>query len=148
MIRVFIILLLIVALAIMYYIYETKIIDYKRDLTRQTKQFYNLKEQYNTLINENKIISKNLKIKSVPLSSTNGITNENIALRLAPLENSNILNIISTKSEVLIYDEVMVDTTSWFYVSIPSLGNINSKGWINKRDFSLIISSSKEIIRS
>lgn len=148
MIRLVIILLLIGALAAMYYMYETKIIGYKRDLTRKAKQYNNLKTQYNNLINENKSINKNLKITSVPLSSTNGITNENVPLRLAPLENSNIINIVSNKSEVFIYDEVRVENTSWYYINIPSLGNINSKGWISRRDFSLIISSSQKITHS
>ncbi len=130
--------------------------DYKLSIARKqqmiaSNQYTTLREDYKKLANnisKTKLNSTNLSIKfSTPISKT-GITKPNVSLYLAPLNNSPVIKNINIRMEANILDSALLNSETWFYVALPIDTDINCRGWINKDDFSVLYSNSKNISKS
>lgn len=86
-----------------------------------------------------------IKIKfSIP-NNPMGIIKENSNILIAPIENSALLHKNKIKMEVRILDKAQIKNQSWYYISLPVDDDINSRGWIQQKDFSLFYDNSKNI---
>lgn len=128
--------------------------DYKLSIARKqqmiaSNQYTALRENYKKIIKTKSEpnISRNtsISIKFITPVSKAGITNSNISVYIAPLYDSPILKNINIRMEANILDSAIIDNQTWFYVTLPIDTNINSRGWINKNDFSTIYSNSKSV---
>lgn len=129
--------------------------DYKLSIARKqqmiaSNQYKILREKYKNFtknnINTNSRSKLNIKF-STPASKA-GITKPNISLYIAPLYDAQAIKYINIRMETIILDSAEVNGETWFYVALPIDSNINSRGWINKNNFSTIYSNSKNINRS
>lgn len=133
--------------------------DYKLALAR--KQQMIASNQYNALRANYKKLAKNrsatnsrvnnnnnLSVKFLTPKSKAGITNPNISLYLAPLYDAPTIKNINIRMEASILDSAELNNETWFYVALPIDSNINTRGWINKSDFSTIYSNSKNVSKS
>lgn len=139
---IIIILLLILALALTILYFDRKLIASKQQYISLTKQYKNLREKY---LKEYKSINNILVKYNTPTTST-AITNANVSIYLAPLESCPIINTLNDKVQVTILDQAETNMEIWYYVSLPINTNINSKGWMKKCDFSLILNPSSDLV--
>lgn len=140
---IIIVLLLILALALTILYFDRKLVTLKQQYISLTKQYKNLREKY---LKEYKL-NNNILIKySTPPTASTAITNANVSIYLAPLESCPIINTLNDKIEVTILDQAETNKEIWYYVSLPINSNINSKGWIKKCDFSIILNSSSDLV--
>lgn len=146
MVRIVLIILLLCSLGAMYYIMNNTIYNLKSNILNKEHQYQSLRKKYNFVIRSQSEKISNIYISSVTVCANRGIINDNTLIRLAPLDDSILINQIKEKTEVKIIDEIECGSNTWFYISIPDIGKINSKGWIKKSDFSLIESNNKNII--
>lgn len=131
--------------------------DYKLSIARKqqmiaTNQYTILRANYKKLAKSrstnNFSSNTNISVKfSTPISKA-GITNPNISLYLAPLYDAPAIRNINIRMEVSILDSAEVNNETWFYVALPIDSTINSRGWINKNNFSTIYSNSKDVAKS
>lgn len=138
---IIIILLLILALALTILYFDKKLLTSKQQYVSLTKQYKNLREKY---LKEYKS-SNNIFVKYSTPTTSSAITNANVSIYLAPLESCPIINTLDDKIQVTILDQAETNTEIWYYISIPTNTNINSKGWIKKCDFSLIFNQSSDL---
>lgn len=131
--------------------------DYKLSLARKqqmiaSNQYTALRENYKKLVRSKSTTNiknnNNINVKFLTPTSKAGITNTNISLYLAPLYDSPIIKNINIRMEASILDSAQIDNEIWFYVTLPIDSNINSRGWLNKNDFSTIYSNSKNVSKS
>lgn len=139
-----IVLLLILALAGMFLYFDRKLSLTKHQMLLISKQNKELKDK---LLSASKV-NKELFIRYSLTTPSDGITQSNASLFIAPYENSIKINLISEKLAVKIQEEAEVNNETWYFVSLPISTNVNSKGWMKKSDFSLIFSSSKDVVNS
>lgn len=128
--------------------------EYKLSLARKQRmiassQYIALRERYkklsNNKLNYNVKEDTNLSIKfSTPIYRF-GITKPNISLYIAPIYYSQNIKYINVPMEVQILDVADLNYETWFYVALPIDNLINSRGWINKNDFSNLYSPFKTI---
>lgn len=131
--------------------------DYKLSIARKqqmiaSNQYKILRDNYKkftkTNINNNSRSKSNISIKFLTPTSKAGITKPNISLYIAPLHDAQAIKYINIRMETIILDSAEVNGETWFYVALPIDSNINSRGWINKSNFSTIYSNSKNINKS
>ncbi|MGL5085057.1 MAG: hypothetical protein ACRC68_04970 [Clostridium sp.] len=133
--------------------------DYRLSIARKqqmiaSNQYNALREDYKKTIKtkSESTISRNrntnISIKFITPVSKAGITNLNISLYIAPLYDSPIIKLVNIRMEVNILDSAIINNQTWFYVALPLDTNINSRGWINKNDFSTLYSNSNAIRKS
>lgn len=138
----FLFLILISAIVVVYLYFDQKLAKTRKQLMITSNQLRNLKAQYKSSL------AKTVNIQYIIPSSQTGITNNGAELFSAPTLDSPKLNKLTIKMEVKILDSAIVDNSTWFYVAIPIDSNINCRGWINKKDFSSLYSSSNDITTS
>ena len=131
--------------------------DYKLSLARKqqmiaSNQYTALRENYKKFIQSkpepNISGNTSISIKFITPVSKAGITNSNISLYIAPLYDSPIIKKINIRMEANILDSAIINNQTWFYVALPLDTNINSRGWLNKKDFSTIYSNSRAVAKS
>lgn len=130
-----IICLIFLSIAILEYFYfDTKL----RELRRQYRL---LSQQYSTLrgkISPSKNSLKNLKIKYVTPSFSSGITKENTTVYFTPIDQNLIVCKLKEAYDLTIIEECVISNNIWLYVELDTDDNINSRGWIIKKDFSFL----------
>lgn len=109
--------------------HQLRVMNIKNSTKSETKNIYPSKIQVNF---------------STP-ESIMGIINENVALLIAPLKATTILKTTNVKMEVKILDKVSINNQVWYYVSLPINENINCRGWVNKKDFTIMYSQSTDL---
>lgn len=134
-------LLLILAIIFLVIYYEKKLFYSRRQLLVANSQIDNLRKR----VPKNTRKSNKLEIKFLSPNSTMGIINENSNVYIAPLEFSYLIQNISVKMEVRILDKAEANGTNWYYIALPLDSNINSRGWVNEKNFSYFYSSSKTV---
>ncbi|MGL5352883.1 MAG: hypothetical protein ACRDA5_06095 [Clostridium sp.] len=131
--------------------------DYQLSIARKqqmiaSNQYTALRENYKNFIRTKPEpnISRNtsISIKFITPVSKAGITNSNISLYIAPLYDSPVIKDINIRMETKILDSAIINNETWFYVALPLDTNLNSRGWINKKDFSTIYSNSRAVEKS
>lgn len=142
--RTIIDLLLILALAIMFLYFDRKLSLTKHKIFLLSRQNKELKDK---LLSASKVNTE-IFIRYSLSSPSDGVTQRNASVFIAPYENSSKINLVSEKLAVKIQEEAVVNNEVWYFVSLPIGTNVNSKGWMKKSDFSLIFSSSKDVVNS
>lgn len=140
----FAILFLISVLAIisLIFINNKKILLLKQQLLLSNNQINKLKNKLS------EISIKDIKLTFVTPDNIKGILKENTNVLLCPIKNSFVLHKTNIKMEVYIIDMVMYKNSTWYYVSLPLDKNINSRGWVNKSDFSIFYDNTKDISKN
>lgn len=131
----------------LYLSYERKMLLYKRQLSITLKQYNILKNKSKILKDNKSNLSNTLKIRfSIPkYRSGTVIYNSNVFI--APLDNSIILRTLKESTEVSILDFSENNDEGWYYVNIPNLNNINSRGWINSKSFTVFYDAPQNITK-
>lgn len=137
----FLVLILIFFIVGMYFYYERKITLTRKQIMLMSKQYKNNK---NDLKNS---FYKNMHIEFLIPTSKKALTNNNVNIFLAPVNNSPIVNSLNIKMEVSLLDCALIDNNIWFYVSLPLDSKVNCRGWIEKKNLSIIYSSSQDLIK-
>lgn len=131
----------------LYFSYERKILLLKRQISITLKQYDLLKDKNKFIKDNEKKLDEPLKVRfSIP-SYRSGIVNSNSDLFIAPLSNSNILRNLKESTEVSILDFSEVNNDTWYYVNIPNFNNINSRGWINSKNFTVFYGVSENLTK-
>lgn len=140
---IFAVLVLIVIGCVLFY--ENKLNYSKRQLIVLTRQVDDLRTKVSSSSSRR---NSKLLVKYLIPGNRMGLTNTNSTLFIAPLDDSPILQRLSVKMEVSILDKVDINNEAWFYVEIPSDNNINCRGWVKQRDFSLFYDSSRALSKT
>ena len=140
----FVILFLIAAIGIISFIFinNKKILLLKQQLLLANNQNNKLKSKLN------EFSLKDIKLTFITPDNIKGILNKNTNVLLCPIKNSTVLHKTNIKMEVYIIDMVTYKNTTWYYVSLPLDNNINSRGWVNKSDFSIFYDNTKNISKN
>lgn len=125
--------------------YENKLNYSKRQLIVATRQVEDLRFRVSSSVQRQ---NTKLLVKYLIPSNRMGLTNNSSTLFIAPLNDSPILQKFSVKMEVSILDKADINNESWFYVEVPSDNNINCRGWVKQKDFSLFYDSSRAMTRT
>lgn len=137
----FLIILLILAILIIVFYFNKKVLDLRQQYISLNRQYVNVREKYSKEYRS----TNNVSIIYNSINSFEAITNPNINVYLGPITACPILNTITDKIKVSILDEAACNNEIWYYVRLPINSNVNSKGWIKKSDFSIILNNSSEI---
>lgn len=119
----------------------------RRQLSITLKQYNILKSKSKVIEDTEKNLDENLKVKFFIPNYRSGIVSSNSNLFIAPLSNSNVLRILKESTEVSILDFSEVNNTTWYYVNIPNFNNINSRGWINSKNFTVFYGTSENLTK-
>lgn len=140
----FVILFLIAAIGIISFIFVTnkKVLILKQQLLLSNNQNNKLKSK----INEFSL--KDIKLTFITPDNIKGILKENTNVLLCPIKNTTVLHKTNIKMEVYIIDMVTYKNTTWYYVALPLDKNINSRGWVNKNDFSIFYDNTKSVSKN
>lgn len=128
------------AFVLNYTFYKMKLRDMKKQLIISNKQFTRLRKNFNELKD-----NPNISVKFFTPLNKGGITKNNTNMHIAPVETSVILEKLTMKTEVQILDRASVENTYWFYVQIPCENNINCRGWIKEKDFTMLYNHSNKL---
>lgn len=118
-----------------FFYFDTKL----RELRRQYRLLNN---QYNTLKKKTSLTyetkSKNdFKIKYVTPSFISGITKPNINIFISPID-ENPISTLKEPVDIKILEECVIANNIWLYVDLETENNINSRAWIEKKNFSFL----------
>lgn len=127
----FIILIVTIFLIIVYYDRKQAILKHQLVVTNN----------YNSRLKNN--LSKygsnksNLKVEFSTPSKLIGIIKEETSIFLCPIDNTILMHRTTIKMEVNILDQCKINNSIWFYVTLPTDSNINSRGWVKSIDFAV-----------
>lgn len=126
-------LILICGAVLEFFYFDTKLREVRR-------QYRLLNQQYTTVKSKLSPITslKNLKIKYVSPSFSSGITKENINVYFTPIDKNKVVCKLKEASDLQINQECVISNEIWLYVDLDSTDNINSRGWVSKKDFSFL----------
>ena len=131
----------------LYFSSKQKNLLLRRQLSITLKQ-YNMLKSKNKLVKDNAgKLDKNLEVKFFIPNYRSGVVSANSNLLIAPLSNSNVLRILKEPSEVSILDLSEVNNSTWYYVNISTFNNINSRGWINSKNFTVFYDTSENLTK-
>ena len=133
--------------AYLYFSYEQKNTLLKRQLSITLKQYEMLKSKNKSIKSKEEKLDENLKVRFAIPNYRSGVVNSNSNLFIAPLSNSNILRTLKDSTEVSILDFSEVNNDTWYYVNIPNFNNINSRGWINSKNFTVFYGTSENLTK-
>ncbi|MGL5066363.1 MAG: hypothetical protein ACRC6T_00860 [Sarcina sp.] len=124
-----------ISLAILeFFFFDTKLRELRRQYRLLSQQYTSLKGKMSPPSTN----LKNLKVKYVFPSFSSGITKENICVYFTPVDKSKIVCKLSDATDIPILQECVIANEIWLYVELDSEDNINSRGWILKKDFSFL----------
>ncbi|WP_125154126.1 hypothetical protein [Clostridium rectalis] len=106
---------------------------FNNKITNQRRQFIVLKRELNTLknrLNNEKSTYNSLNIQYKYTSLKNGVTLNECPLYLYPSNTAIVLSTLRINTFIEIKDSAQVNNELWYEISVPSLNQINSKGWI------------------
>lgn len=135
----FIILVCIGATAFMFFYFDSKIKEYKRNILTLNNQVYKLrtsaKKQTKDMPNNSKEISIYYRNSNFHYGVTLPYTN----VYLAPINDSYIVNRIKDRLQVKIIEECELNKEIWYLVDLGLNTTLNCKGWIRKSQFSMFL---------
>ena len=132
-----VIFILLLGIAGMYLFFGNQLSSMKQQLHFTSRSYKNLRDD---VINKTKLESKIIIKFNIPTSNIGFIDSKNkVKVFLAPYNHAPIINEIRERIQVRILDEAESDNDTWYYVILPVNTNVNSKGWIRKRYFNLIM---------
>ncbi|NLL31466.1 MAG: SH3 domain-containing protein [Clostridiales bacterium] len=118
--------------AFLYFYSNKKISALRKQLFLTTKQYNTIKNRYISST-ANNIVS----IKYYIPTYKTGILSNNSNLHIAPTNTSQILRVVSSNTQVSILDSSEVNNELWYYINLPTRSNVNCRGWIKSKDFSI-----------
>ena len=131
----------------LYFSYERKKLLLKRQLSITLKQYNMLKDKNKVIRDNEKKLDEPIEIRfSIP-SYRSGVVSSNSKLFIAPLSSSNLLRTLKESTEVSILDFSEVNNDTWYYVNLPNFNNINSRGWINSKSFTVFHGVSEDLTK-
>lgn len=130
---ILILLLIFLSIALFFY-FDTKLREIRKQYRLLNNQYISLKKNLST--SDSSI--KNLKIKYINSNFSSGINKENTIIYLIPLEKSNPICTLNEASDLNILEQCSVDNIIWLYIEFESIDNINCRGWVQKKDFSFL----------
>lgn len=133
--------------AYLHFSYEQKNLILKRQLSITLNQYNMLKSKNKTIKDNEKKLDEVLKVRFFIPNYRSGVISSNSNLFIAPLNNSNILRTLKEPTEVSILDFSEVNNDTWYYVNIANLNNINSRGWINSKNFTVFYGESENLTK-
>lgn len=136
-----IIICLIICLVLMFLYFDFKFSTLRRKLMLTSSQFNKMSKDYSKIKKDTSCIQVKF---STPISQI-GITNNHATIYLAPIITSPTIKEINIRMEVNILDRADINSETWYYINLPVDSNINCRGWIKKKDFSIIQSNSTNI---
>ena len=126
--------LLLCVCGIGFFFFDTKLREVRRQYRLLSQQYATVKGK----LSPNATNLKNLKIKYVPPSFSSGITKENTCVYFTPIDKSKAVCKLVEASDIPISQECVIANEIWLYVELDSVDNVNSRGWILKKDFSFL----------
>ena len=135
----FIILACIGTTTFMFFYFDLKIKEYKRNILALNNQVYKLKTSCKK---QQKVETNHLKEVSIHYRKSNfyyGITLAYTNVYLAPLNDSPIVNRIKDSIQVKIIYECELNKEIWYFIDLGLNTTVNCKGWIKKSQFSIFI---------
>lgn len=117
-----------------FFYFDTKLRELRRQYRLLSQQYTTIKGKISPTAN----FLKNLKIKYVSPSFSSGITKEKINVYFTPIDKSKVVCKLTEAYDLQITQECVISNEIWLYVELDSIDNINSRGWISKRDFSFL----------
>lgn len=143
--RLFLFLILIGAIAFLYFYFSKREDLLKHQLLISEHNNRKLKDE---LSKYSKLTKNNFCFTfSIP-SESGGILNKNTKIYLCPIENSLVLYTTSLKMEVHIIDKCFSNCITWYYISFLFDNCTSSRGWVNKNDFSLFFDDTLNLPKS
>lgn len=126
--------LLIIGIVITYLFFDSRM----RELKRQYRLLNNQFSAFKSKLSPTTDALKKIKVKYVIPSFSSGITKENIFVYFTPVDKSKFVCKLKEAIDIPILEECVIANEIWLYVELESDDNINSRGWIQKRDFSFL----------
>lgn len=118
-----------------FFYFDTKLRELRRQYRLLNNQYNALKKKA-SLTSETK--SKNdFKIKYVTPSFISGITKPNINIFISPID-ENPISSLKEPVDIKILEECVIANNIWLYVDLETENNINSRAWIEKKNFSFL----------
>lgn len=117
-----------------FFYFDTKLRELRRQYRLLNKQYSTIKAK----LSPGSTSLKNLKIKYVSPSFSSGITKENISVYFTPIDQNKLVCKLKEASDLNITQECVISNEIWLYVELDTEDNINSRGWISKKDFSFL----------
>lgn len=136
---IFIILVCIGVTAFMFFYFDSKIKEYKRNILTLNNQIYKLKTSVKKQTKDTTNQSKEVSIYYRNSNFYYGITLPYTNVYLAPIKDSPIVNRIKDKLQVKIVEECEINKEIWYLVDLGLNTTLNCKGWIKKSQFSVFI---------
>lgn len=130
----FLCILLILGIILTYLFLDSRIREMKRQYRLLNNQFSTLKSKLSPSIEA----LKRLKIKYVTPSFSSGITKENIFVYFTPIDKERYVCKLKEAVDIPIIEECVIANEIWLYIELETDDNINSRGWIQKKDFSFL----------
>lgn len=127
-------LLFLIVCVVEFLFYDTKIRELRRQYRLLNKQYSLVKSK----VSPSSQNLKNLKIKYVPSSFSSGITKENTTIYLTPVDKAIPVCKLVEAHDLPILEECVIANNIWLYVEMDSEDNVNSRGWIERKDFSFL----------
>lgn len=127
-------LFLLIICVVEFLFFDTKIRELRRQYRLLNKQYGNLKAK----VSPTSQALKTLKIKYVPPSYSSGITKDNTIVYLTPVDTTRPVCKLAQACDLPILEECVIANDIWFYIEMDSDDNVNSRGWISKKDFSFL----------
>lgn len=110
------------------------------------KQNSNLSQTLSAL-NKKEISFKNINLIPNTVSALGGIIKKSSEVYIGPLNTLPIIYTTDVNMEVKIFDKVQNNDEFWYYVELPKDSPINSRGWIEEKQFVSFNSSSGSVVK-
>ncbi|MGL4740331.1 MAG: hypothetical protein ACRC41_05915, partial [Sarcina sp.] len=130
----FLCILLILGIILTYLFLDSRMREMKRQYRLLNNQFSSLKNRLAPSIEA----LKKIKVKYVSPSFSSGITKENIFVYFTPIDKERYVCKLKEAVDIPILEECVIANEIWLYIELETDDNINSRGWIQKRDFSFL----------
>lgn len=107
---------------------------FSNKLAVQKRQIFVLKKQYNDFKNAKTPFAKGkIEIKYVTPDISSSTIYTNCNLFISPLKNSPLIRTLEKGTFITLIDSAEINNEKWYEVSIDTIDNINSKGWIQSK---------------
>ncbi|MGL5244806.1 MAG: SH3 domain-containing protein, partial [Sarcina sp.] len=125
-----------IALAFLFFYFDSKSKEYKRQILSLNNHIYKLKNR----LPQNNITKFNLIIEYIsPKPFKYGVILPFTNIYIAPLSNCPVINKVKEKMQIEILEEAEINNETWYFIDLKLTTNKNSKGWIKKSQMSMLI---------
>lgn len=123
----------------MFFYFDSKVKEYKRNILTLNNQIYKLRTSAKKQQKDNSIHLKEISIYYRKPNFDYGVTLPYTTVYLSPLNDGFIVNRLKDKLQVKIMEECELNKEIWYFVDLGLNTTLNCKGWIKKSQFSIFI---------